>query len=184
MSKKDDIWSYLIRQSEIDEDSDDGICDPLHRPTSFSSFLQNSSVFSSKCQFIVVGKVTYFRKIHPELRPWRSGYLCFFSLNFEFEAKNLELIVSLRESLHIPINIVLIPHVVKYPGTKKDAADDMNRYFKQYINHVVIKGVSLVILSQHDLVFVRSFLSKINMAWVDKQHERWERIRPSGLISE
>lgn len=57
----------------------------------------------------------------------------------------------------------------------------MDRYFKQYNDHVIIKGVHFVILHQYDLRFVRSFFRKLN---TDRQYEVWERISPDGLISD
>jgi hypothetical protein len=178
---EDKIWSYLTYQSTLEtEYFPEGWC---AQATSFQSYLRLADVFSTKCQFINIGKVTDFRDKHPELKPWRSGYLCFYSLNFAFEAKNIELIVALKQLLLIP-HSRLIPHVAKYNGTKKKASDDMDRYFNQYNNHVLIKGIHFVIIHQHDIPYVRQFFRKTTMDWVDHQYETWERIRPSNLISD
>lgn len=133
MSEKDDIWSYLTKQSVIDTepqvlDTEGGSwpgC--LTGARSFQSYLHQVEVFSTKCQFIKIGKVMDYRDKHPELKPWRSGYLCFYSLNFAFEAKNIELLVALQQLLQVPPSTRLVPHVVKYVGTRKEAADDMDR---------------------------------------------------------
>lgn len=185
MSEKDDIWSYLTKQSAIDtypqiletDDWSDGLTDVY----SFQSYLHLMEVFSTKCQFIKIGKVMDYRDKHPELKRWRSGYLCFYSLNFSFEAKNIELVVALQQLLQVPPSTRLTPDVAKYAGTRKEASDDMNRYFKQYNHHVRIKGVHFVILHQYDMPYVRQFFRKANMNWVDHHYERWETIRPQNL---
>jgi hypothetical protein len=186
MSEKDTIWSYLTYQNTNDIDPDNWYDDqdPDTRPTSFQKYLQTSAMFSTKCQFIVIGKVLDYRGEHPELRPWRSGYICFYSLNFMFEAKNIEILVSLQQLLQVPPTTKLIPQITKYPGTKKDAFEDMDRYFKQYNHHVTIKGVHFVILNRHDFDYVRQFFAKINTYWIDHQYEKWERVRPKNLISD
>lgn len=181
MSEKDDIWLYLTNQSSIDSicqiDLDD------MKPTSFQSYLHMVEIYSTKCQFITLGKVMTYRDLHPELRPWRNGYLCFYSLNFAFEAKNIELLVALRQLLQVPSATRLVPHVAKYMGTRKEAADDMDRYFRQYNNHVTIKGVHFVILHKYEMPYVRQFFRKANMNWVDHHYETWEHIRPTDLVS-
>ncbi len=190
MSEKDDIWSYLTHQSTNDTypqiTETEGMCTgPDNRPpTSFQSYLHLMEVFSTKCQFIMIGKVKDYRDKHPELKPWRSGYICFYSLNFAFEAKNIELIVALRQLLQVPPSTRLTPHIAKYTGTRKEASDDMDRYFKQYNHHVTIKGIHFVILYQHDMPYVRQFFRKADMNWVDHHYERWETIRPQDLVSD
>lgn len=189
MSEKDDIWSYLTTQRTIDTEphtETEGICTgPDNQPpTSFQSYLHLMGVFSTKCQFIMIGKVKDYRDKHPELKPWRSGYICFYSLNFAFEAKNIELVVALCQLLQVPPSTRLTPLIAKYVGTRKEAAEDMDRYFGQYNHHVTIKGVQFVILHQHDIPYVRQFFRKTNMNWVDHHYERWERIRPQDLVSD
>jgi hypothetical protein len=186
MSEKDDIWSYLTHQSTIDIEphvtETEGLCP--NGPTSFQSYLHLMEVFSTKCQFITIGKVKDYRDKYPELKSWRSGYICFYSLNFAFEAKNIELIVALRQLLQVPPSTQLMPHIAKYAGTRKEASDDMDRYFRQYNHHVTIKGVHFVILHKRDMPYVRQFFRQANMNWVDHHYERWERIRPQDLVSD
>lgn len=188
MSEKDDIWSYLTKQSEIDVEprclDTEGWPDGLTGVHSFQSYLHQVEIFSTKCQFIKIGKVMDYKDKHPELKPWRSGYLCFYSLNFAFEAKNIELLVALQQLLQVPPSTRLLPHVAKYAGTRKEASDDMDRYFKQYNHHVTIKGVHFVILHKYDMPYVRQFFRKANMNWVDHHYERWETIRPQDLVSD
>ncbi len=179
MSDKDDIWLYLTYQNNLDNKHDMCWC-----ATSFQDYIKKASVYTTKCQFIVIGKVLNYRDKHPELRPWRSGYLCFYSLNFAFEAKNIELLVALQQLLQIPHTVTLTPRVINYNGTKKEASEEMDRYFKQYINHVTIKGIHFVIIHKYDMVNIRSYLRKHNMEWVDHHYETWERIRPNGLVSD
>lgn len=124
MSEKDDIWSYLAYQNTINSDptADKNwyeTCDPYERPTSFQGYLQAASIFTPKCQYIIIGKVLDYRDKHPELRPWRSGYICFYSLNFSFEAKNIGLLAALQQLLQVPPSTKLTPQISKYPGTKK-----------------------------------------------------------------
>jgi hypothetical protein len=190
MSDKDDIWSYLTHQSTIDTDlhvtETEGWCTGLdgRLPTSFESYLRLMKVFSTKCQFIIIGKVKDYRDKHPELKPWRNGYICFYSLNFAFEAKNIELIVALRQLLQVPPVTLLTPHIAKYAGSRKEASDDMDRYFKQYNDHVTIKGVHFVILYQHDIPYVRQFFRTTNINWIDHHYEKWEMTRPQDLVSD
>lgn len=178
----ENIWSYLTHQSTIDTEPQVTKTEVMCTgPTSFQSYLHLMEVFSTKCQFIMIGKVKDYRDKHPELKPWRSGYICFYSLNFAFEAKNIELIIALRQLLQVPPSTRLTPHIAKYAGTRKEASDDMDRYFKQYNHHVTIKGIHFVILHQHDMPYVRQFFRKANMNWVDHHYERWETIRPQDL---
>jgi len=184
----ENIWSYLTYQSTLDVEtkiaSPEGWYTNINnRPTSFQSYLFLADIFSTKYQFIKIGKVIDYRAKHPELKPWRSGYLCFHSLNFPFEAKNIELIVALKQLLQVPPADMLVPHVTNYNGTTKEASDDMDRYFKQYDGHVTIKGVDFVILNRRDMPYVNQFLIKTNTNWVDNQRETWKHIQPS-LISD
>ena len=184
MSEKDDIWSYLTHQNTIDTELQVTETEWGKHPTSFHSYLRMTEVFSTKCQFIIIGRVKDYRDKHPELKPWRNGFLCFYSLNFAFEAKNIELIVELLQLLQVPPSIQLTPYIVKYIGSRKEASDDMDRYFKQYSHHVRIKGVHFVILNRHDIPYVKQFLRSTDMAWVDYHYERWETIRPPELVSD
>jgi len=186
MSDKDDIWSYLANQSEIAEYHVIGSegWGRYEHPTSFRSYLHLADIFSTKCQFIKIGKVVDYRDKHLELKRLRSGCICFYSLNFAFETKNIELLVALQQCLQVPPGTKLVPQITKYVGSKKDAVEDMDMYFKQYNNHVTINGVHFVILHQHDLPYVRQFYRNINMNWVDHHYETWEKIRPSNLVSD
>jgi hypothetical protein len=187
MSEKDDIWSYLTKK-EINEEEDIkdwySICELHNRPTSFTSYLHIASMFSSQINFILIGKVIDYRKKHPELRKWRSGFLCFYGLNFRNEVKNVDLLLTLHRILDIPISKTMRRQTIKYSCKKKDALEDMDRYFNQYNNHVTIKGISMIILHNYDFAYVQSFFRKLNMDWTDSQYEKWEHIRPDNLESE
>lgn len=182
---ENNIWSYLTYQSKFETINEvtgpNGWYDtyyPIDRPISFHSYLNLAELFSTRCQFIILGKVNDYRNQYSELKHWRSGYLCFYSLNFAFEAKNLEVIVALRQLLPIPSDHKLSPIVSKFVGSKKDASDEMDRYFNQYNNHVMLKGVKFIILCQYDIPYVRQFLRKMNANWIDHHYEIWESIQP------
>lgn len=164
------IWSYLEMQNTLEDIYVDD-----EPPTSFKKFLKKSSIFTPKCQFIVLGKVTEYRENHIELKPFRNGYLCFYSLNSPFEAKNIEVFVGLQQLFQLPLNKKFLPLIAKYPGSKKNAYEDMFKYFNQYIK-VNINGIEFVILKKYEFDYVRQFFRKLNMNWIMHIYQEWDKI--------